>query len=212
MSAMRYSPKEEYVNTITHGIGMVLSIFAFFLILHRTLEIGKSRVIIGGLIFAATLLLMYTFSTLYHSVRTARKKRIFRMLDHIAIYLLIAGTYTPFMLITLRDEVWGNRILWVIWALAFLGIIYKTTALGRYKKFSLFLYLGMGWLVIFAAVPMIRMLPMEALTLVILGGLSYTLGTIFYRWKKLPFHHAIWHLFVLGGSIFHFFAVFFYVI
>jgi len=212
MEATRYTPKEEYANMITHGIGMVLSIAAFFIILNRVLEMGKSRSIIGGLIFAATLLVMYTFSTLYHSVRTARNKRIFRMLDHIAIYLLIAGTYTPFMLVTLKDEVWGNYILWIIWTLAFLGIIYKTTALGRYKKFSLFLYLGMGWLVIFAAEPMIKRLPMEGLTLVISGGLSYTLGTIFYRWKKLPFHHAIWHLFVLGGSIFHFFAVFFYVI
>lgn len=212
MEATRYTPKEEYANVITHGIGIVLSIFAFFLILYRALEIGKSRAIIAGLIFSATLLVMYTFSTLYHSAQTARNKRIFRKLDHIAIYLLIAGTYTSFMLITLKDEVWGNLILWIIWVLAFLGIIYKTTALGRYKKFSLFLYLGMGWIVIFAAGPMIKRLPMEGLTLVISGGLSYTLGTIFYRWKKLPFHHAIWHLFVLGGSIFHFFAVFFYVI
>ncbi|APD06244.1 hemolysin-3 like protein [Flavobacteriaceae bacterium UJ101] len=212
MEAIFYSKKEEIANAITHGIGIILSIIGLVYMLVYSIQNGDISHITGSIIFGSTLIIMYTCSTLYHTFQTEKRKVFFRKLDHIAIYLLIAGSYTPFTLITLKDTAWGWSIFGIIWALALFGIIYKLTPLNRYKKLSLILYLGMGWLVVLAAKPMIESLDTNGLWLLIIGGLTYTLGVIFYVWEKLPFNHAIWHVFVLGGSICHFFAVFWYVI
>ncbi len=212
MDTVYYSKKEEIANVLTHGIGIVLSIIALVYMLLYSIQYGDQWDVMGSSVFGATLIIMYTCSTLYHSFQTQKLKSFFRKLDHIAIYLLIAGSYTPFTLITLKDTSWGWSLFTIIWALAIFGIIYKTTPLNRYKKISLILYLGMGWLVILAAQPMITSLDPNGLWLLVLGGLMYTIGVLFYVWEKLPFNHAIWHLFVLGGSAFHFFTVFYYVI
>lgn len=212
MEAVFYSKKEEIANVITHGIGVILSVIGLTYMLINSIQNGDTYHIIGSLVFGSSLIIMYTCSTLYHTFQTEKLKVFFRKLDHIAIYLLIAGSYTPFTLITLRDTAWGWIIFGIIWSLAVFGVIYKLTPLNRYKKLSLVLYLGMGWLIVLAAKPMIESLDTDGLWLVILGGLTYTLGVIFYIWEKLPFNHAIWHLFVLAGSSCHFFAVFWYVI
>ncbi|MFV0530192.1 MAG: PAQR family membrane homeostasis protein TrhA [Flavobacteriales bacterium] len=212
MEAVFYSKKEELANVITHGIGIILSIIGMTYLLIYSIQSGEARQIIGSVVFGITLIVMYTCSTLYHTFQTEKLKILFRKLDHVAIYLLIAGSYTPFTLVTLKNTSWGWTIFGVIWGLAVFGIIYKLTPLNRYKKLSLGLYLGMGWLVIFAAKPVMDLLDSNGLCLLILGGLTYTVGVVFYVWKKLPYNHAIWHLFVLGGSIFHFFSIFYYVI
>lgn len=212
MEVVYYSKKEEIANALTHGIGIILSIIGLVYMLVYSIQNGDISHITGSIVFGSTLIIMYTCSTLYHTFQTQKLKLIFRKLDHIAIYLLIAGSYTPFTLITLQNTAWGWSLFIIIWFLAVFGIIYKLTPLNRYKKISLILYLGMGWLVILAAKPMITFLDTNGLWLLVLGGLMYTIGVIFYIWEKLPFNHAIWHLFVLGGSIFHFFTVFYYVI
>ncbi len=212
MNLVFYSKREEIANVITHGIGIVLSIIGMIYLLIYSIQNGDHWHIIGSTVFGITLITMYTCSTLYHTFQTEKRKILFQKLDHIAIYLLIAGSYTPFTLITLKNTAWGWSIFGIIWALAIFGIFYKLTALNRYKKLSLVLYLGMGWLVVLVAKPMITSLDPNGLLLLVLGGLTYTLGVLFYVWEKLPFNHAIWHLFVLGGSIFHFFTVFWYVI
>ncbi len=212
MDLVFYSKREEIANAITHGIGIVLSIIGMTYLLTYSIQNGDYWHIIGSTVFGITLIIMYTCSTLYHTFQTKKRKILFQKLDHIAIYLLIAGSYTPFTLITLKNTAWGWSIFGIIWALAIFGIFYKLTALNRYKKLSLMLYLGMGWLVVIVAKPMITSLDPNGLLLLVLGGLTYTLGVLFYVWKKLPFNHAIWHLFVLGGSIFHFFTIFWYVI
>ena len=158
-------------------------------------------------IFGATLVLLYTSSTLYHSFRNEGTKRLLRKFDHAAIFLLIAGTYTPFLLVNLRGP-WGWSLFGVIWALAGAGVALKFWFTGRFRVGSTLLYIGMGWLVMVAVRPMQSNVPPAALWLLLAGGLSYTLGTVFYLWKRLPYHHAIWHLFVLGGSVCHFCAVF----
>ncbi|MFV0237785.1 MAG: PAQR family membrane homeostasis protein TrhA [Flavobacteriales bacterium] len=212
MHVIFYSKKEEIANAVTHGLGIVLSIIGLVYMLIYSIQNGGASHVVSSVVFGATLILMYTCSTLYHIFQSERLKLFFRKLDHIAIYFLIAGSYTPFTLITLQDTAWGWCIFFIIWALALLGVVYKLTPLNRYKKFSLVLYLGMGWLIILVAKPMIESLDSKGLWLLVLGGLTYTLGVVFYVWEKLPFNHAIWHVFVLGGSIFHFFAIFWYVI
>lgn len=206
-----YSVGEEIANSITHGIGALLSIGGLAVMVVFASLRGDAWHIASCSIFGTTLILLYVASTLYHSIPLPNIKGILRTIDHSAIYLLIAGTYTPFMLVNLRGP-WGWSLFGIIWGIAVTGIILKTTSLGRRPGFSLGLYLLMGWIIVIAIKPMLAVLDQGGFELLLLGGLTYTGGVVFYAWKKLPYNHAIWHLFVMAGSCFHFFAILFYVI
>ena len=197
---------EEIANTITHGIGVGLSIAGLVLLVVRAAIHGDAWQVTSFAIYGSSLILLYLASTLYHGFRSERVKRILRLLDHSAIYLLIAGTYTPFVLVTLRGP-WGWTLFGIIWGLALLGVTFKLIFGHRYEMLSTVFYLLMGWVVIIAIKPLIAALPAAGLAWLVAGGLAYSLGVIFYVWEKLPYNHAIWHGFVLAGSFFHFFAV-----
>lgn len=201
----------ELANSLTHGLGATLGAIALILMVFQASLYGTARHIVGAAVFGAALVLLYTMSTLYHAFRGPRVKRVFKILDHSAIYVLIAGTYTPFCLSTLQGA-WGWSLFGMIWSLALLGISFKTVFTGRFEIFSTIVYLAMGWMVMIAAGPLWRLLPRGGLYWLMGGGLFYTLGVGFYSWKNLRFHHAIWHLFVLGGSLCHVAAVMGFVI
>ncbi len=206
-----YSIKEEIANSITHGVGLILSIAGLAVLIAFASRLGNAWHVVSCTIFATTLILQYSFSTLYHSIQLPRAKSVMRILDHSAIFLLIAGTYTPFMLVNLRGA-WGWTLFSIVWALALLGVLFQVSLLRRWQGISLSLYIGMGWVVVVAMKPMLDAVAPGGLILLLLGGLAYTSGVGFYLWKNLRYHHAIWHGFVLAGSILHFFAVLFYVI
>jgi hemolysin III len=206
-----YTRREEIANSITHGIGALLSVAGLAVLVGFSTTRGDAWHIVSCSIYGATLILLYLASTLYHSISQPNLKELLRTFDHSAIYLLIAGTYTPFMLVSLRGP-WGWSLFGTIWGIALLGIILKTTSFGRLPGISLGFYLTMGWIVIIAIKPLLAALDKGGLWLLVLGGLAYTGGVIFYAWEKLPYSHAIWHLFVMAGSAFHFFAILFYVI
>ncbi len=210
-SDSRYSLGEEIANSITHGIGAGLAITGLIYLIYYSATYGDVWHIVSCAIYGTTLVLLYTVSTLYHSVPTPRFKSVMRILDHSAIFLLIAGTYTPFMLVNLRGP-WGWSLLGVVWGAAILGILFQTALQKSWVAFTVGLYVLMGWAVVVAVKPLLEVMPVEGFLLLLYGGLAYTLGTTFYIWKQVRFHHAIWHLFVLAGSVFHFFAVFYYVI
>ena len=204
-------PAAELANSITHGLGAALSVLVLVVLVAAAAMRGTARDIVGAAIFGATLVLLYTMSTLYHALRGPRVKRVFKILDHSAIYLLIAGTYTPFCLATLRGG-WGWSLLGVVWGLAALGVTFKSMFTGRFEMLSTGVYLGMSWMVMVAAVPLWRSLPRPGLAWLLAGGACYTLGVAFYAWHRLRFHHAVWHLFVLAGSLCHVVAILGYVI
>ncbi len=206
-----HSPIEEVFNAAIHGLGLALSVAALVLLVTFGVLRGTAWHVVSVAIYGATLILLYAASTLYHSVRSEKLKSLFKIFDHAAIYLLIAGTYTPLTLVNLRG-VWGWTLFGVIWGLAILGVITKALTGAGLEKLSIGLYLLMGWLILVAAVPLVSALSFGGWVWLFLGGLGYSLGVIFYVWKKLPFNHAIWHLFVLGASICHFFVVFFHVL
>ena len=222
--------KQELANSLTHGLGAALSVAALAVLTTFAALRGGARHVVGAAIFGATLVLLYTMSTLYHAIRGPRAKKVFKILDHSAIYLLIAGTYTPFTLGAIRGA-WGWSLFGVIWALAVAGVALKATLYAKWvpavapkpidhlhtvdapaaprhmKRVSTLLYLAMGWLIVIAIAPLWRALPAEGLLWLFGGGLCYTAGAAFYSWRALRFHHAIWHLFVVAGSVCHFFAV-----
>jgi hemolysin III len=206
-----YSLGEEIAHASTHGLGVVLSIVGLVVLVARAALYGNAWHITAVSIFGSTLVLMYTASTLYHSIPLPRAKRVLRVIDHTLIYFLIAGTYTPFTLITLNG-VWGWSLFTFTWGLALAGVAFKVFATGKFEKLSLAIYLGMGWCAIAAIEPLLRALEPGGLALMLAGGITYSGGVAFYTWERLRYHHAIWHLFVLGGSILHFFAVLFYVV
>ena len=206
-----YSLPEEIAHGVTHGIGAVLAIAGLAVLAAQAALYGDIWHVVSVSIFGAALVLMYAASTLFHSIPHPRAKHVFRVLDHCLIYVLIAGTYTPFTLVTLRGP-WGWSLFGAVWGLAVLGIGFKIFTTGRFEKLSLAVYLIMGWCVVLVIKPLMAALPTGGLWLLLGGGLSYSIGTIFYRWESLRYHHAIWHLFVLGGSLLHFFAVLLYVI
>lgn len=206
-----YSKKEELANSITHGVGIALSLAAIVILVALASREGDLWKILSFSIYGGSLILLYTASTLYHSFTDQKVKHYLKIFDHSAIYLLIAGTYTPFMLVLLRDSI-GWVLFGIVWSLALLGIVFKLFFVGRFKILSTLIYLLMGWMVAFAFKPMIDNIPEGGLSWLLAGGICYSLGVVFYLWKKIPYHHAIWHLFVLGGSICHFFAVLFYVL
>lgn len=206
-----YSSAEEIANSITHGFGMLLSIGGLAVLVGFASVHGNAWHITTCSIFGVTLILSYASSTLYHSIPLPGAKRILKVIDHAAIYLLIAGTYTPFTLVNLRGP-WGWSLFSTVWGLALLGVILKATMLGKIAGMSTAIYLAMGWIVVVAIKPLLASVATGGLVLLLLGGLAYSAGVIFYAWQRLPFNHAIWHLFVLAGSFCHFFAILFYVI
>jgi hemolysin III len=210
-TATRYPVGEEIANSITHAIGLVGAVIGLVVLATVAAQRGDGWRVVGGSVFGATLVLLYGASTLYHAIAAPRAKRVLRVLDHSAIYLLIAGSYTPFALVTLRGP-WGWSLLGFIWACAAVGIVLRATVGARWRVTPVLLYVTMGWIAIVAVRPMARALPTAGLTLLALGGIAYTAGIAFYAWRRLPYHHAVWHLFVLAGSALHFFAVLLYVV
>ncbi len=206
-----YSIGEEIAHAITHGIGIPLSIAALVLLVTFSALYGNAWHVISTAIYGSTLVLLYTASTLYHGIPHERAKPLLQKFDHAAIFLLIAGTYTPFTLVTLQGP-WGWTLFGLVWAIAAFGVYVKLAGSQKIQRWSLPLYLGMGWLVLFAIKPLISNLDTGGLVLLVAGGLSYTLGALIYAWESLSWNHAIWHVFVLAGSIFQFFSIFFYVV
>jgi len=202
---------EEIANSITHGIGLLLSIVGLVILVVSASVHGDIWRVVCFSVYGGALIILYTASTLYHSFPMGRTKYILKIIDHSAIYILIAGSYTPFALISLRGA-WGWTLFGVIWALALAGIVFKMFFVKRLLVLSTITYLIMGWLALIAVRPIINNIPFRGIVWLIAGGLFYTLGIIFHFFNKLPFHHAIWHLFVLSGSICHYFAILFYVL
>ena len=206
-----YHPAEELANRLTHGVGALLSLAGLVLMVVYSALHGDAWVITSTAIYGASLVILYSASTLYHTVTSDRWRRFFQKLDHAAIFLLIAGTYTPFTLGPLRGG-WGWTLFGIVWGFAVIGIVLKLFFAGRADVLSTIAYLVMGWLVVIAVKPLLAALPAGALWLLLSGGLCYSLGTIFYLWEKLPYNHAVWHLWVLGGSVCHWAAVFGYIV
>lgn len=206
-----YTFKEELAHGISHGLGTALSIAGLVFLLLAAYRYGTTWHIVSSVIYGSAMILLYASSTLYHLLPASNLKRIFQKLDHGMIYVLIAGTYTPFTLISLHGA-WGWTLFGIVWGLAAVGFGLEIFLHRRIQWLSLSLYLGLGWLVIFAIRPMLAAVPTGGMLLLLGGGLLYTLGIIFYVWKTLLYHHAIWHLFVIGGSICHFAAIYSYVI
>jgi len=203
-----YSKAEEFANSTSHGIGIILGITGLVMML--VIAGNEANRIASAIIYGVSIILLFTTSTIYHSVTKQSTRALMKTLDHCAIYLLIAGTYTPFMLISLENS-GGNYYLTAIWSIALLGVLFKIFLGHRYPKTSLTSYLAMGWFIVIAGKDMLTNVSSEGLTLLAAGGICYTVGAIFYAWKKLLFNHAIWHLFVLGGAAFHFFSIYWYV-
>lgn len=206
LEPVSYTRGEEIANSLTHGLGLGLSLAGLSVLVTFASLWGDSWRVTGCAIFGASLVLLYGASTLYHALRSPRAKHVMRVLDHAAIFVLIAGTYTPFLLSNLRGP-WGWSLFGVVWAMAVVGMVLKLFLTGRFPLVSALVYLFMGWLILVAFKPLVMSVPLGSVAMLIIGGLAYSAGTIFYLWERLPYHHAIWHLFVLTGSAFHFFAV-----
>jgi len=205
-----YSASEELASSVIHGIGIVLSIAGLAVLSAYAAPAGDARHIASVGVYGTTLILLYTASTLYHGVPNERAKPLLRQLDHAAIFLLIAGTYTPFTLITLHGP-WGWSLFAIVWAIALAGIAMVMKRVER-KGITIALYVGLGWIGLVAIGPLVRHLPAGGLWLLFGGGVCYTLGVPFYLSRRIPFNHALWHLFVLAGSVLQFFAVLLYVL
>ena len=206
-----YSAGEELAHALTHGVGAVLSVAALVVLVVYSALYGDAWHITSTSIYGLTLILLYTASTLYHGVSHAAAKQLLQKLDHAAIFLLIAGTYTPFTLVNLRGP-WGWTLFALVWGVAIAGIAFELACRKCAKAISVSLYLGLGWIVLIAIKPLLAQVDPGGVQLLVAGGIAYSLGVIFYLWKTLVYHHAVWHLFVLAGSVFHFFAVFFFVV
>lgn len=202
---------EEIANSITCGVGLCLSIAGLVILVVLASTHGDAFRVVSFSIYGASLILLYLTSMLYHALQCRRAKHVFEIMDHSAVYILIAGTYTPFTLVTLKGA-WGWSLFGVVWGLALFGIVFKSFHVKKFKAFSNIVYLAMGWLVVIAIQPMIKALPFGAIAWLLAGGLLYSFGVLFYARERLPFGHAVWHLFVLGGSLCHFFSIFFYVL
>lgn len=205
-----YSELEEKLNVASHALGLIFSIVAFILLLQRALMDGGTLLIISFTVYGLSLILLYSASTFYHYSKDMQKRAKLQILDHSSIYVLIAGTYTPYMLITLNYTL-GWTIFILIWTLALVGIILKLFFTGQFNLILTILYVFMGWIIIFTVKPLLQNLPREAVVLLFAGGVSYTLGAIFFGIKKIKLNHAIFHIFVLIGSLCHFISVYFYV-
>jgi len=207
----RYSSREELANSITHGIGILFSIAALGVLTAFASVFGSVWHIVSCSIYGATMILLYSASTLYHSIPGQKAKTVFRILDHSAIFLLIAGTYTPLTLVSLRGPL-GWSIFGFIWTFTVVGILFEIFLPKKLRFITLCLYIAMGWTIVIAVKPMLSTVAPGGLWLLLTGGICYSLGIPFYIKKSIPFNHAIWHLFVLGGTIFQFFSILLYVI
>ncbi|MFS0863276.1 hemolysin III family protein [Fredinandcohnia sp. 179-A 10B2 NHS] len=205
------SLKEEIANAITHGLGVLLSIPALVLLIVFAVKYGDAWHVVSFTIFGTTMFLLYLFSTLLHSITHPKAKKVFAILDHSAIYLLIAGTYTPFVLITLRGWL-GWTIFGIVWGLAIIGIVFKVFFVEKFMILSTVFYVLMGWLIIVGIKPIYESIGFNGFMLLLTGGILYTVGAVFYVWQKLPYNHAVWHGFVLAGSAAMYFCVLFYVL
>ncbi len=212
MTAGRPSRGEEAANSITHAVGAVLALAGLVVLALSAIRYGTARSIVGCVVFGAALVFLYSVSTLYHSVGSgpSRAKAVLRVLDHSAIFLLIASTYTPFTLVSLRGP-WGWSLFGVVWGLALAGIALRLVLRRRPTGAFVALYLAMGWCVVVAAKPLLAALVPGGIVLLVAGGVAYSAGIVFYAWRSLPYAHAIWHGFVLAGSALHFAAVLLYV-
>ncbi|KAA8666565.1 PAQR family membrane homeostasis protein TrhA [Vibrio gigantis] len=210
-SASEYSDIEERANAITHGLGVVLGVVGLILLLIRAFDYQADMLTVASMaIYGSSIILLFLASTLYHSITTEKTKRLLKTLDHCAIYLLIAGSYTPFLLVGLRTPL-AMGLMAVIWGIALVGIIMKIAFVYRFKRLSLFIYLAMGWLSLIVVYQLAMNIDIGGLVLLAVGGVIYSLGVIFYVAKRIPYNHAIWHLFVLAGCACHFFAIYLYV-
>ncbi len=203
---MKASLKDEIVNSITHGIGAALAIAALVILIVFAAIYGNAWHIVSFTIFGTTLVILYLASTLYHSLQGEKVKHLFRKFDHMAIFLLIAGTYTPFCFSVLYGWM-GWTLFGIVWGAAVLGIVFKALFTGKMELLSTIMYIVMGWAIIVFIKPLYENISATTFTLLLAGGLSYTIGTIFYVKEKIPYNHGIWHVFVLGGSVLHFFSV-----
>jgi hemolysin III len=206
-----YSTVEEIWHAVSHGIGLALSIAGLVVLVIYSVERGSALAVVSSAIFGATLIILYGSSTLYHALTHERLKQRFRQFDHASIYILIAGSYTPVTLLALGGA-WGWSIFAAVWAIAIPGVYLEFAHPGRFKKLTLGLYVLMGWMIVIATKPLLDSMEPGGLWLLLAGGLAYTVGIIFYVWKRLPFNHTVWHFFVLAGSILHFFMVLLYII
>ena len=206
-----YSPIEEKINTISHAVGFILCIVALVLLVMHATQNGDVWHIVSFSVFGASLIILYAASTFYHSAKKSELRNRLNIIDHASIYVLIAGTYTPFTLVTLKGTI-GWVIFGISWGLALTGIILKLFFTGKYNLMSTIMYVLMGWVIVFAIKPLINNLPLAGLLWLVAGGISYTIGAILYGIKKIKFNHAIFHMFVLTGSICHFMSVYFYVL
>lgn len=204
-----YSKKEELFNWLTHGIATVASLAGILLLCSNVSPESGAVVWISIAVYSASLLILYSASTLYHWINAPKWKHIFRIIDHSAIYVKIAGTYTPFLLLALRDN-FGWELLMIMWTLTVIGILLKFFFVKRFNLLSTVIYLAMGWLILLLIKPLYRTLPFDVFFYLLAGGISFTAGVSFYLWKKLPYSHSIWHMFVIGGSSFHFISIYLY--
>ena len=206
-----YTRREEMANAITHGIGTILSIAGLVLLIIAASREGTAWHVVSFTIFGVTMLLLYTASTLVHAFPEGKVKDLFETFDHSCIYLFIAGTYTPFLLVTLRSPL-GWTMFGIVWGLALAGVTFKAFFTKKYLVLSTLFYVMMGWLIVFMWNPLQELLMPGGLKLLVIGGILYTVGSVFYIWRGFPHHHAVWHLFVIAGSIMHFFAIILYVL
>ncbi|PCI64159.1 MAG: hemolysin D [Gammaproteobacteria bacterium] len=204
-----YSKNEEMANAISHGAGVIFGLIALYMMI---LASGDNFYkLISSIIYGGSIILLFTASTLYHSLSSGSVRKKLKTLDHLSIYILIAGSYTPYMLISLANNSGFTYLKW-IWAFALLGVCFKLFLGHKYEKLSLAFYLGMGWFVIVAGKEMLESVSYEGLLYLLFGGLAYTFGAVFYAWNGLRFNHAIWHCFVLAGAMFHFWSIYWYVL
>ncbi|WP_413113658.1 PAQR family membrane homeostasis protein TrhA [Thaumasiovibrio sp. DFM-14] len=206
-----YSIAEEVANSITHGVGVLFGIVGLGLLLNKAIMLeGDALSLMSFVIYGSSIIVLYLASTLYHAIPFQQARRWLKTFDHCAIYLLIAGTYTPFMLMSLRTP-WAMGLMVLIWGIAIAGIVFKVKFVHRFKRLSLAVYLMMGWLSVVALYPLSQTLEGSGMLLLAAGGLTYSAGVVFYVMKQIPFNHAIWHLFVLAGTACHFAAIYGYV-
>lgn len=202
----RYTLGEEIFNSVSHGVGALLAIAGTVVLIVMSALYTDPWGIVSGSIYGGTLIILYTMSTLYHALTNEKAKYVMRIMDHATIFLLIAGTYTPITLYSLRGPL-GWVLFGFIWAAAILGIVFNSIDLEKYKKISLVCYIVMGWAIVVAIVPLIKSLPAISLIFLLAGGLTYSVGIIFYAIKKIKYFHSVWHLFTVGGSVLHYFAI-----
>lgn len=202
----RYTLGEEIFNSVSHGVGALLAIAGTVVLIVITALYSDPWGVVSSAVYGGALIILYTMSTLYHAITNEKAKQVMRVMDHVTIFLLIAGTYTPITLVTLRGTL-GWVLFGFIWGAAALGIVLNAIDLERFRKISVVCYIIMGWAIIAAIVPLINSLPTISLVFLLIGGVLYSVGVIFYAIKKIKYFHSIWHLFTIGGSVFHYFAI-----